>query len=106
MATDDTCSYLFSSSKCSRSDKAEDTAERGSIFEGGDTEDSTSIILSRIDRQNMASWAGQPSIVGSTESVRMVLLTLPAMGLQYDVSHPIEIVEADGIGLGLRGELR
>ena len=30
-----------------------------------------------------ASWAGTPSIKGSTESVRMALLTFSLVGLQY-----------------------
>lgn len=32
---------------------------------------------------NMASWAGTPVIKGSTESVRMMLLTFSLIGLQY-----------------------
>jgi hypothetical protein len=32
--------------------------------------------------EDMASWAGQPSIKGSTESMRMALLTLSLVGLQ------------------------
>ena len=30
-----------------------------------------------------ASWAGSPSIKGSTESIRMALLTFSLIGLQY-----------------------
>ncbi len=32
---------------------------------------------------DMASWAGKPSIKGSTESMRMALLTFSLAGLQY-----------------------
>jgi solute carrier family 45 protein 1/2/4 len=32
---------------------------------------------------DMASWAGQPSIKGSSETVRMALLTLSLVGLQF-----------------------
>ena len=32
--------------------------------------------------KDMASWAGQPSIKGSTESMRMALLTLSLIGIQ------------------------
>lgn len=32
---------------------------------------------------DMASWVGQPAIKGSTESMRMALLTLSLIGLQY-----------------------
>jgi hypothetical protein len=31
----------------------------------------------------MASWAGQPSVKGSTESMRMALLTFSLVGIQY-----------------------
>ncbi len=31
----------------------------------------------------MASWAGQPSIKGSSESMRMALLTVSLIGLQF-----------------------
>jgi hypothetical protein len=95
MATDDTSgsdSYLTNSSKYSRGDEAEDRAEQGSISEDGDTEESNFISTSTTRRANMASWAGQPSIKGSTEGVRMALLTLTAMGLQYAASYPIEII--------------
>lgn len=43
-----------------------------------------------IDRENiqeeeadMASWVGQPAIKGSSESMRMALLTLSLIGLQF-----------------------
>jgi hypothetical protein len=32
--------------------------------------------------KDMASWAGQPSIKGSTESMRMALLTISLIGIQ------------------------
>jgi hypothetical protein len=32
---------------------------------------------------NMASWSGQPTIKGSTEAMRMALLTFSLAGLQY-----------------------
>lgn len=32
---------------------------------------------------SMASWAGTPAIKGSTESMRMMLLTFSLIGLQY-----------------------
>jgi hypothetical protein len=32
---------------------------------------------------DMASWAGQPAIKGSTETMRMALLTFSLIGLQY-----------------------
>lgn len=34
------------------------------------------------DGKDMASWAGQPSIKGSTESMRMALLTMSLIGIQ------------------------
>ena len=38
---------------------------------------------------DMASWVGQPAIKGSTESVRMALLTLSLIGLQCVLSLPL-----------------
>ncbi|OAF58620.1 hypothetical protein VC83_05044 [Pseudogymnoascus destructans] len=35
------------------------------------------------DGKDMASWAGQPSIKGSTESMRMALLTISLIGIQF-----------------------
>lgn len=32
---------------------------------------------------NMASWVGRPSVKGSTETMRMALLTFSLVGLQY-----------------------
>lgn len=32
---------------------------------------------------DMASWAGQPSVKGSSETMRMMLLTFSLVGLQY-----------------------
>ena len=94
MATDDTSgaeSYLINPPKYLRGDEAEDRAEQESISEDADIEESKFITGSTASRENMASWAGQPSIKGSTESVRMALLTLTAMGLQY-VASMIEII--------------
>jgi hypothetical protein len=33
--------------------------------------------------QEMASWVGRPSVKGSTETTRMMLLTFSLVGLQY-----------------------
>lgn len=33
--------------------------------------------------EEMASWSGQPSVKGSTEAMRMALLTFSMAGLQY-----------------------
>jgi hypothetical protein len=40
-------------------------------------------VKDRKDGEDMASWAGQPAIKGSTESMGMVLLTFSLIGLQY-----------------------
>lgn len=80
---DRTGSYLFNSTNSSHGDEAEDRAERYRISEDGDTEELKFTTSTRRNRDNMASWAGQPSVKGSTEGVRMALLTLTAMGLQY-----------------------
>lgn len=47
---------------------------RGSGHTGADIE---------VTDADMASWVGQPAIKGSTESMRMALLTLSLIGLQY-----------------------
>lgn len=36
-----------------------------------------------IDQDTMSSWSGQPAIKGSSESMRMALLTFSMIGLQY-----------------------
>lgn len=36
----------------------------------------------REEDEDMASWAGQPSIKGSSESMRMALLTMSLIGIQ------------------------
>lgn len=63
--------------------------KRGSIGdkekEGGYSEDEGEYLKA----EDMASWAGQPAIKGSTESMRMALLTLSLIGLQY-VCHLID----------------
>jgi hypothetical protein len=47
-------------------------------------EDTPEGIAEEIEAQDedMASWAGQPSIKGSTETMRMMLLTFSLIGLQ------------------------
>jgi hypothetical protein len=35
------------------------------------------------NREEMASWSGQPHVKGSTETMRMALLTFSLVGLQY-----------------------
>lgn len=55
------------------------THTAGEHIEGRDIEDTEA---------DMASWVGQPAIKGSTESMRMALLTLSLIGLQY-VSLPL-----------------
>lgn len=73
-------------SKWSRGDEAEDRAERGRrISEDRDAIELKSISSRSTSRSKMASWVGQPSVKGSTEGVRMALLTLTAMGLQFVV---------------------
>lgn len=74
----------------SHGDEAEDRAERGRISEDGDAIESKSIPSRSISREKMASWVGQPSVKGSTEGIRMALLTLTAMGLQYVVPPRID----------------
>jgi hypothetical protein len=95
MATDDAGgagSYAGHSIKWARGDEAEDRAERGRISEDEYREDSRFIPLNRR-RENMASWVGQPSVKGSTEGMRMALLTLTAMGLQYIFISPLLVLE-------------
>ena len=43
---------------------------------------------------DMASWVGQPAIKGSTESMRMALLTLSLIGLQYASPSPLTFVNS------------
>jgi hypothetical protein len=84
MQTDD-----IKGARRSRGDEAEDGAERGrTSSEDGYAIELKSISSRSISRDKMASWVGQPSVKGSTEGVRMGLLTLTAMGLQYARSAP------------------
>ena len=39
---------------------------------------------------SVAQWTGSPAIRGSSESVRMALLTASLVGLQYAQLHPIQ----------------
>lgn len=41
--------------------------------------------IERLSRnfEDMSSWAGQPSIKGSSEAMRMALLTFSVIGVQY-----------------------
>lgn len=57
-------------------------------------------------RREMASWAGQPSVKGSSETMRMMLLTFSLVGLQYVyLLNWVEEDLADG-DLDLLGELK
>jgi hypothetical protein len=40
------------------------------------------------DPIEMATWAGQPSIRGSSEAVRMILLTFASIGITYVLRQP------------------
>lgn len=40
------------------------------------------------DSENMSSWSGTPSIKGSTETVRMMLLTLNSIGITFVTRCP------------------
>lgn len=67
-----------------------DTEDEKSDDEGGDKEDTDDEDedieageLEDLDPEDMASWVGQPHIRGSSESVRMALLTLSLVGLQF-----------------------
>ena len=39
--------------------------------------------LGGISRSAMAQWAGQPRIKGSSETMRMIMLTFSLVGIQY-----------------------
>lgn len=67
----------------SRGHEAERRAEGGPILEDEDTDTEESRFLDAEKIGDMASWTGQPSVKGSTETMRMALLTLSAMGLQF-----------------------
>lgn len=68
--------------------------------EGRERRRGTGIEVTDAD---MASWAGQPAIKGSTESMRMALLTLSLIGLQYALL-PIELHQNLTYQLDLHGE--
>ena len=95
-----------SSKWSSRGDEAEDRAERGRISEDGDATELKSIPSRSISREKMASWVGQPSVKGSTEGIRMALLTLTAMGLQYVALLTLTVLESDKNDADLHGELK
>jgi hypothetical protein len=42
------------------------------------------------EEEDMSSWAGQPAIKGSSETMRMALLTFSMIGLQYVFSIETE----------------
>jgi solute carrier family 45 protein 1/2/4 len=46
-------------------------------------EEEPTIVSHGRREEEMASFVGQPSIKGSTETTRMALLTFAAVGLQY-----------------------
>lgn len=56
-----------------------------------------------VTDEDMASWVGQPAIKGSTESMRMALLTLSLIGLQYALL-PFELHQYLTYQLDLHGE--
>jgi hypothetical protein len=70
-------SYHTFSTPRTRIREADDRAAR---FDDERTVRSRQQFESRAD---MASWAGQPAVKGSTETMRMALLTLSMAGLQY-----------------------
>jgi hypothetical protein len=84
-------SYSSNSTRWSRGYDAGHRAEQGQISEDEDREVSK-FIPSRTRGESMASWAGQPSIRGSTESMRMALLTVTAVGLQYVSPYPLTVL--------------
>lgn len=95
MATDNTGgagSYAGNSIKWVHCGEAEDGAERPRISEDEYIDDARFITLNRRI-ENMASWVGQPSVKGSTEGMRMALLTLTAMGLQYVFVPSLRVLE-------------
>lgn len=50
-------------------------------------DDSDALGYDHYNPANMASWAGQPAIKGSSEGVRMVLLTFVTIGITYVVNY-------------------
>lgn len=73
-----------------RGHEADDTADE--YFSCGSDDDGELNLKDTLRRgerrgssgvQNMAQWAGKPGIKGSTESMRMALLTFSIIGLQY-----------------------
>lgn len=45
--------------------------------------------------EKVAQWTGTPSVKGSTESMRMALLTASLIGLQYASAVSSELLMAD-----------
>ncbi len=76
-------SYPTSGTRQSRTQHDENNDYNGdtSDEEAQDTKDEDTARAEAEDA-TMASWVGQPAIRGSTESMRMVLLTLSLIGLQ------------------------
>jgi solute carrier family 45 protein 1/2/4 len=57
----------------------------------------------------MASWSGQPSVWGSSEAMRMVLLTFSAIGITWVAVRELEMclcLSADELGVASHGELK
>jgi hypothetical protein len=57
-------------------------------FSGERSRDADGIRPKDDDDPNMAQWAGQPSVKGSSESMRMALLSFSIIGLQYVYDQP------------------
>ena len=87
------------SDECDVDDAAERIVSRDQPYPTSGTKDNRKLSLDEDDEkedrdadgdedteslrvEDMASWAGQPAIKGSTESMRMALLTLSLVGLQ------------------------
>ncbi|TVY90676.1 General alpha-glucoside permease [Lachnellula willkommii] len=67
-------------------DDAADSSSLGTLgHESDDFEDEIKGLASGDEspRADMASWVGQPHVKGSTEAMRMVLLTFSLVGLQF-----------------------
>lgn len=69
-----------------------DTSRRGENDGGQDClQDDDAFVLEQ-DPAGMSSWAGQPSIRGSSEAMRMVLLTFNTLGITYVASDSCQWV--------------
>ena len=85
MATNEDDAAGYFSSATGR--EAEHAAEGLNFQDETDEEESKYISRRSIRRvDEMASWAGQPSVKGSTDTMRMALLTFSAVGLQCVLS--------------------